>query len=89
MAQELEVLSHLVMQGLQKVCLQGTWTGESMGSVRQMLHASVVFWTGARPVSKNESRVGRRAMVGVLRLLRLVERRCDGSFGSLLGNLVC
>lgn len=67
MAQEFESASHFVTQDLQKVCLQGVWTGESMGSVRQMVHASCVFSTGTRPVLKKEARVG-RAMVILLLL---------------------
>lgn len=67
MAQELESASHLVMQDLQKVCLQDdSSTGESMGSVRQMEHASCVFSTGARPVSKKVARVGRAMIVLLL-----------------------
>jgi hypothetical protein len=60
-------LSHSVMQLLQKVCSQGSWTGESMGSVKQMEQASVAFCTGTRPVARKLAREERGMIAFCLR----------------------
>lgn len=52
------------MQDLQKMWLQGlSLTGESIGSVMQIGHASGVLGTGTRPVARNSVRVGRGMIV--------------------------